>query len=470
MNGRPVHNERSIKVIKVMANNNAIYNAVIAGAGGANQERWISASDSAAYAAYRTAIEAVATAVDADIAPGTIGASQQALMQSICQGVFAGRYPQASSYAAIAASIVALYTQLAAGLEPDSTPGGAFDPIFQQLWVDTTKAAGGNGSIGTPYNAWADMIGALAFQTLGFPPWLVNLANTIDAVGVPIPDFGAGPHESGQIRFVGVTPSGVYSPGNIILSNLEVAAQSGSGSFALEFTDLVVVGLVLQAGTYTIVSQNSLLNGLSESGGSAFGFSNLIDSALNDVTLPTWDLRMSGGTIDANISVSSGILDDVEFLSSTQLRYAVSLQLYNCRFQAGAQLLCSANQPITMDLDTWGSMIAAGVTFPDTAPVITVIPPPARTLTIVPTLGTLGSGPAYTTFTVDSGTIPSLAGLEVGDSVSASMRNNHDADNYSLIQASVRTADSVDLTFLKLDVGTIDVGLVTVDLGIIESP
>jgi hypothetical protein len=81
-----------------MANNNAIFNAVVAGAGGAVQERWIQNTDSASYENYQQMIEAIATAVDADIPAGTISQSQQGLMQSICQGVFAGRYPQVDNY------------------------------------------------------------------------------------------------------------------------------------------------------------------------------------------------------------------------------------------------------------------------------------------------------------------------------------------------------------------------------------
>lgn len=92
----------------------------------------------------------------------------------------------------------------------------------------------------------------------------------------------------------------------------------------------------------------------------------------------------------------------------------------------------------------------------------------ANALTIVPNLGTLANGPAFTTFTVTSGTIPALAGLSVGDSVKASMRNDHNADGYALVDSSVRAADSITLTFLKIDVGTIDVGVVTIDLGVIE--
>jgi hypothetical protein len=83
-------------------------------------------------------------------------------------------------------------------------------------------------------------------------------------------------------------------------------------------------------------------------------------------------------------------------------------------------------------------------------------------------LGTLSNGPAFTTFTVNSGTIPSLAGLVVGNSVAAAMRNDHDADGFSLVQASVRAANSISLTFLKADAGTFSIGAVTLDLGIIK--
>lgn len=112
---------------------------------------------------------------------------------------------------------------------------------------------------------------------------------------------------------------------------------------------------------------------------------------------------------------------------------------------------------------------ASGVTGATVSDALDALDAGVRTLTIVPTLGTLGNGPSYTTFTVDSGTIPSLAGLAIGDSVSASMRNNHDVDGYALIQASVRAVNSIELTFLRLDVGTLDVGIVTLDLGIIEA-
>lgn len=445
-----------------MANNNAIFNAVIAGAGGANQERWIQSSNSASYAAYRTVIEEIATAVDAAIPAGTIDASQQALMQSVCQGVFAGRYPQASSYSTIAEAIVALYTQLSAGLLPVSTPGGTADPIYQQFWVDTTKPDGGNGAISSPFNAWADAVAAAVLVISA--PSVIFLAQGLDASGTPIPNYGAGAHEVPTLKLQGPIQSSYYSPLGINVTNLVVQAQDGD-DFALEVVDMNLVGASFPSGCILQLNgENAIISTLSEAGPSVFGNSDIVNCSLNGVDLPSWNLRMRGGTVDNAMSVDNAILDSVEFESACQFRFATSMTLTNCRFQTGAQILVSASQTLTLDLDSWGAMVAAGVTFPDTTPTLVIVPPPARTQTITPTLGTLNSGPAYTTFNVP------VVGLEIGDSVCAAMRDNHDVDNYALVQASVRTADSVDLTFLKLDAGTIDVGLVSIDLGIIEAP
>lgn len=135
-----------------MANNNAIYNAVITGAGGATQERWLTSANPAVYAAFKTAVEAIATEVDSEIPAGSISASQQSLMQSICQGVFAGRYPTADSYVAIAGAIVALYTSLTASLLPDATPGGGIAPLSNVFYVDGGNVqASPDGSIGNPF-------------------------------------------------------------------------------------------------------------------------------------------------------------------------------------------------------------------------------------------------------------------------------------------------------------------------------
>lgn len=251
------------------------------------------------------------------------------------------------------------------------TPGGGFDPIFRQLWLDTTKAPGGNGSIGTPYNTWAAAVAPLQASG-GSNPWVIYLAQELDATGTPIPNIGAGGHDTPLVKLQGTVQSSFYAPAPTSLLGLVISAQDG-GNFALEITNLSVVGITLPAGGLTLTGQDSILSTVT-SGGIVSGSSILIDCTLNNIDLGAWSLRMAGGTVDQSIIVDSGFLDDVEFLDSSQFRWTSSLNLSNCRFRAGTQLLCAANNALNVDVDTWGSMVAAGVTFPDTFPTITITP------------------------------------------------------------------------------------------------
>ncbi len=121
-----------------MANNNAIFNAVLSGAGGASQERWLTEQTSIAYDTFTDLILAVATAVDLQIAATTIDVGERNLMQAIVQGVFSGRYPlQGDDYSDIAEAIVGLYTSMAAELLPEGgSAGGDFVSVDA---LDTTS-------------------------------------------------------------------------------------------------------------------------------------------------------------------------------------------------------------------------------------------------------------------------------------------------------------------------------------------
>lgn len=147
-----------------MANNNNLYNAVIAGACGGNQQRWITDTVSSQYATFQAIIAEIATSIDAAIEPivGGGNSAQSALMQSIVQGIFAGRLlqnVQEANYAPIVESIVALYVQLSESLQPSSGGGGS--PLSLTLWVDELAADGGNGSIDSPFNDLQDAMDAL---------------------------------------------------------------------------------------------------------------------------------------------------------------------------------------------------------------------------------------------------------------------------------------------------------------------
>jgi len=343
-----------------MANNEPIYNAVICGAGGSTQERWITSTDSGDYDP--SIIELIAEAVDADIPTDTIGASQQALMQSICQGVFAGRFPTADNYTAIAAAIVAAYTALAQSLFPDVSPGGTFDPIYQQLWVDTTKPADGNGSIGTPYDTFGGAMSAIQFSSPeNFDAWSVFLAQNIDATGAPIPNMGAGAHDDAKVKIQGVLNSSPYLSEPLLLQNLAVEPQ-GNGRITLDFENIYVQGLSLDSTSLFLIGNNASFQGVTASG-TITGGSNLVNCSISGIGLSEWDLRMQGGYIEPyfqDTMINDGVLDSVEFIVGAVLRSSGTLVLTNCRFQSGVQLI--TDNPLQVDLATWGNMKAASVT------------------------------------------------------------------------------------------------------------
>jgi len=98
-------------------NNDALYDAVVAGAGGGAQQGWLILSTPASYTPFATNIDILATAVDLQIPTIAGGASisQINLLQSITHSVLTARYPVAtapSTYIDIAKAISALYTEL----------------------------------------------------------------------------------------------------------------------------------------------------------------------------------------------------------------------------------------------------------------------------------------------------------------------------------------------------------------------
>ena len=142
-----------------MANNPNLYNAVIAGATGANQQRWITDPVSANYSAFQAAVTALATVVDDAIAPipGDASVAASALMQSIVQGVFADRFVQSdqqAAYDSIVGPIVALWTELSAALEPGTGGGGSVAPLAYTLFCDVNTEVptlDQDGSIAAPF-------------------------------------------------------------------------------------------------------------------------------------------------------------------------------------------------------------------------------------------------------------------------------------------------------------------------------
>lgn len=114
-------------------NNPPLYNAVVCGAGGGSQERWIVSDNPDTYNNFKTIIEIVALSVDQTIPPIIGGANygQCSLMQSISQAVFAGRFPQSNvtaEYESIAHAISTLWFALSTILEPGADPANIRGP------------------------------------------------------------------------------------------------------------------------------------------------------------------------------------------------------------------------------------------------------------------------------------------------------------------------------------------------------
>lgn len=133
-----------------MPNNNSIFNAVMSGAGGASQDRWLTVQSSGQYDTFTGLVVAIATAVDAQIPPTSIDIGKRNLMQSIAQGVFAGRYPvQGQDYTDVAEAITALYTSMGAQLLPEA-PFNSNDTQTEWYVNQATGSNAGTGRIDSP--------------------------------------------------------------------------------------------------------------------------------------------------------------------------------------------------------------------------------------------------------------------------------------------------------------------------------
>lgn len=148
-----------------MPNNNALFNAVIAGITGGVEARWLTKQNASDYTAFKNTCLVIATLIDskiesiADISPGAIR-----MMQSICQGVFSKRYPQSlveSDYNPIANAIVALWSSSTESIDVRETPPGfSFSPTSWEIWDDFhnptagTGTTTGNGSGGVGDTNW----------------------------------------------------------------------------------------------------------------------------------------------------------------------------------------------------------------------------------------------------------------------------------------------------------------------------
>lgn len=123
-----------------MANNPALFNAIINGITGGNQQRWANQTGEINYSIFQAVAITVATAVDAAIPPASINGSQADLMQAICQGIFSHRDATNIRHdlPAIAARISEIYAQFSGSLQPIIRPeitGATVEDQIEELII-----------------------------------------------------------------------------------------------------------------------------------------------------------------------------------------------------------------------------------------------------------------------------------------------------------------------------------------------
>jgi hypothetical protein len=141
-----------------MANNDALYDAVMAGAGGAAQRGWLIATNAGAYVTFAADVDILAVAVDLQIPPiaGGPSISQINLLQSITEAVLSARYPITNipaTYIDIAKAIAALYNALTPFLKNKPT-------IIQNILAGTgitVSIVNGVATIGATAPIWQTM-------------------------------------------------------------------------------------------------------------------------------------------------------------------------------------------------------------------------------------------------------------------------------------------------------------------------
>lgn len=108
-----------------MANNNAIFDGVLAGFIGGSSTRWITSIVAADYNTQRASALVFAGLVDALIPfSASIASIDGQIVQAICEGLFSDRFPSNQNLSQLAQSVVALYTSVKAGSLPVAPKSG----------------------------------------------------------------------------------------------------------------------------------------------------------------------------------------------------------------------------------------------------------------------------------------------------------------------------------------------------------
>lgn len=172
-----------------MANNVALYDAVVAGAGGSIQA-WPVDQVAGDYALFANAVAAIATTVDLQIPPivGGPSVSQVNLLNSITQNVLAGRFAVDATlalYVNLGKSISTIFASVSPKL---LGAGGSIGKVTSLYFVDPLNASATatvrNGTMASPYISIAEALAAAV--TAGLTKVQVLLAG-IDTVNFTVP-------------------------------------------------------------------------------------------------------------------------------------------------------------------------------------------------------------------------------------------------------------------------------------------
>lgn len=206
-----------------MANNDALYDAAVAGAGGAAQRGWLVATNAGTYVDFVVDVDILAVAIDLQIAPIATGpsVSQINLLQSITEAVLSARFPIAnipSSYIDIGRAIAALFNALSPLLTNSPT-------IIKNILAGT--------------NITVSIVNTVATISMIVPTW--HTIFDMDLTALPTSWSNA---------------NGVYAMGGYNWTKYGTAHQGGVNTFGIENG----VGFRVQTNSAVDPATNSITN------------------------------------------------------------------------------------------------------------------------------------------------------------------------------------------------------------------
>jgi len=250
---------------------------------------------------------------------------------------------------------------------PQSGGGGTVEPIQQVRYLDANSAAAEpNGSIAAP---WLDPADFFSF-ILGPGGWALMLP-AFDAGDFSIPDLAGVP-----VALIGVT-SAASSIGSI-----PVVAQGGSEPFdplVLTFRDLTTGTVSFGGGPVRLEFERCVV-GSAEASGTVSGAVRFVNCQVSQANFPDADTdwvncvigRSSGAP--TTIAILNGKFVGCEFLNAVTLLLFGSATMYDCEFGDGLVIQCSTTNRIEMDPVSFGRILVAAPTYPDTAPQLVQVP------------------------------------------------------------------------------------------------